>query len=161
MLKNFRAKHASNIAIKPSEYDKKVFTKYEQKFFNVSPFQKIITLLEKSGKVYHNLAQGLFAKIDIASIFFELDVCVRIQAFLDGHLQISYEKFFQQYTQEIERRHKEIDQYYVLIAELELLSRLIETKIVSIKDIEQFRKLPEVEASLNRMNQLYKKTKKA
>lgn len=155
MLKNFRQKQASNIELEESEYDRKCFAKYDQKFFNISPFQKIISLLGSDGGAYHKIVQNLFAKVDIASNFFELDLSVGIKVFMRGKLNCSSEEFFQKYIQEIKRCHDEIDQYYVLIAELQSLSRLVEIKIMSAKDIEKFKHLPEVKASLQRMNAFY------
>lgn len=161
MLKNFRQKQKFNIAIEPSEYDDKVFSKYNQKAFNISPFQKIISLLGSDGKVYYNIAQELFAKIDISSSFFDLDLCVGIKAFLEQKLKVSAESFFQEYIKEIEKRNKEIDQYYVLIAELQLISRSVETNIMVTKNIEEFKKLSEINASLERMKEFYKNINKS
>ncbi|MDP8213068.1 MAG: hypothetical protein P9X22_07270 [Candidatus Zapsychrus exili] len=156
MLKNFRQKQTLGINMDPSEYSSTFFMKYDQRFLNVSPFQRILTLLGSDEKVYYDIAQLLFAKIDIASSFFEIDLCVGIKFFLSGDLKVSAEGFFNNYIEKIDKEDKDIGQYYVLIDELQMLSRILESKIIVDGNIGGFKDLKEVRNSLLKMNKFYK-----
>lgn len=161
MIKNFSQKQGCGIKISSEEYDRTVFKRYDHTCFHVSPFLKLLTLLGEDARVYHKVAQYFFADLDRATNFFELELCVGIDAFVQGKIQNkNLQDFSKDYFDIVNEQFSKIDKYYSFLAEMQLIAGIFENDSMTQKDLVEMKDNEDIKNSIKRMEDLFEELTK-
>ncbi len=157
ILKTFRDKKNAGISPSPEDYANNCFLRYKQELFYTAPFYKLIQLCGKEAEIFHDQTQHLFAFVELATNFFQHDMCVTLKEFVEGNrIKVDANILFDNYLKVVKDYSDKSQKYYDLINELQKIAFALETEPIRYRNLKKFRDRQEIKQTLENVKKIFK-----